>query len=752
MADMIVIDGTNAEIYEYVKNHSSEITTFITKGPLKVYFNHDNISNRSESGFINFNNTSSTTSMPELITTLKTGTCFTGNLKVIDSKKEILVSGIPIPTDKNKTYLGQDISGNATVMFSYGTSFTRKVEFKVNPGSSSHDIPGTKKCAYAPLVESSHLNISTVNLNELKAFYEMAKKNYSSSKITDDTPFNLNQQEKTNMNTLDNITSNSSSVASTNANSVEPITVDVNEDLLGEYNWTDWDPKILYNDRESYKANSGSLTNDINLYRGIFGMPYQFLPSTDTRINGLKDEDSPDIGTTYNDKIISRLPILFMTPGEATFASINKSKRKEAITQYIMQGRIENAETQLSRLLDGYEGKFYTLNYDFYGYYKYVNPMCRMGAIFLGLHKNDGTYPAEYLKLEGEPLTRYNWAFYGNNSYTGDFSGNEDGGEDNDGFEASSSIRDTINLLYYKSCIPFYINSATQFSESIGNETAESSLSSTINGFSDKARELQFILGTSTNIVASQFDTMGDALQQSREAVEKLVDNISSQNNIFSTLVNSVRTIVSGGRLIFPNIWTNSTFNKSYDINIKLITPDNDPKSWWLNIYVPLCHLLGFVLPKGEYTNGYSSPYLVKAFYKGMFNIDMGIITEMTIQKGKEGSWTKDGLPTVVDVNFTIQDLYSQLSMTPAGKFMRSNTMMNISEMDYLGNLCGVNINQPDLIRMMEMFAILNIEDVFSDIIPDVTIALQQSIDNVLFKGISDNNIVKKGIFFFRNR
>ena len=43
--------------------------------------------------------------------------------------------------------------------------------------------------------------------------------------------------------------------------------------------------------------------------------------------------------------------------------------------------------------------------------------------------------------------------------------------------------------------IPFYINSDVSFTDSFGNETTESTLASTINGLSDKAREMNFLLG-----------------------------------------------------------------------------------------------------------------------------------------------------------------------------------------------------------------------------------------------------------------
>ena len=77
--------------------------------------------------------------------------------------------------------------------------------------------------------------------------------------------------------------------------------------------------------------------------------------------------------------------------------------------------------------------------------------------------------------------------------------------------------------------------------------------------------------------------------------------------------------------------------------------------------------------------------------------------------------------------------------------------MQNISEMDYLANLCGVNINEPDLKRMMEMFVILNVENIFVDIIPDIGMSITQAINNTIFRGIYDNNLAAKLIRLFKN-
>jgi len=492
---------------------------------------------------------------------------------------------------------------------------------------------------------------------------------------------------------------------------------------------TSWKVGSGIQEVEDYNASLDSM--DISKLRGVFGMPFQWLPTTDCRVDGSEDEHV--FGTAYTEAIASRLPLLYLTPGTPTFLADSKSGRDTLISDVVQSIAGSNTD-HLNNLLDGYAGKFYSIEPLYSEYFKYVNPMCRMGAIFLGLEPPADATDEErdYYKIDGYLPKNYNWAWNNNGDYNGDYSGNEDGGSNNTGFgSVAAGLRDLQKAIYYRNAIPFYINSDTQFTDNFTNETTESSLASSINGLSDKARELQYLIGTTTNVVAQQFDAAQNVLANSREAVENFVAKFTDSGNIFSGLFKNIKTVVSGGRLQFPNIWSNATFGRSYSVTINLATPNPDKMSWWLYIYVPLCHLIALVAPRGEFQNGYTAPFIVKAFYK-TYNIDMGIITDMQITKGKDGGWTKDGLPTSVSVQFTIQDLYQSLSLTPAGPLFKSNVMQNIAELDYLANLCGININEPDTIRMVSMYVTLNIQDVFLDVPTNITTGMGNKISNKL--------------------
>ena len=110
-------------------------------------------------------------------------------------------------------------------------------------------------------------------------------------------------------------------------------------------------------------------------------------------------------------------------------------------------------------------------------------------------------------------------------------------------------------------------------------------------------------------------------------------------------------------------------------------------------------------MPRWSAPNAYVSPFIVRAYFRSMFHVDMGIITSCEITRGTQQGWTQDGLPTEVTVNLTIKDLYNVLSMTAAGGF--KDIIANPAQLDYLGNMCGINVAVPDFSRTLTLWASL---------------------------------------------
>lgn len=428
---------------------------------------------------------------------------------------------------------------------------------------------------------------------------------------------------------------------------------------------------------------AGNVANSllVDNLSGIYGIPYQFPESVDPR------PDSKSVfGSIYSERIISRMPLLMMSPGKVDFMSSYKNGEKQAVLDVLLNDG--DGASDINDFLEK-PGKYYSFAYDTDNYWKYVNAANQASAIYLGIGD---------VKINVNGVTAkasdFKWEKAANNKF------------------------DSL-LISNKSYVCFYTDADSSKSESFGNDTTSSQLADKVNDFSSIAKEIQFLVGANTSINIMQNQSLIDKALSNLHGV---VDQFLVGSQIIKDLGEDFVTIASGGKLIFPEIWSDSTFSQSFDVKIKLRCPCPNKVSWFLDIIVPLNHLIALTMPRSPYgksiinkdfdqepsVNGYMSPFLVRAFYKGLFNCDMGIITDLSIEKGKEGSWTLDGLPSEVDVSLTIKDLYNVMAMSEytTGN-QRKSFLNNTTYLNYLANSCGISINKPDIDRSLDLWAMI---------------------------------------------
>ena len=440
---------------------------------------------------------------------------------------------------------------------------------------------------------------------------------------------------------------------------------------------------VKYFSKKKYQSDLSSAVSKMfnSSLMGVFGAPYQFDENTDEKLEGT------EYGITYAQKILTRTPLLLITPGKASYMSDFKQSDKWASLSKLLglNATDENDANQvtISDLIGGGtegqisdSGRYFTFDFAAEEYFKYVNPMCWAGAKFLGIENSKiSVYNTSSSKQY--KLSEFNWKY-----------------------AVNSTIKKNIRA---QETISFYVDSYTSSDEDFSNTTTESQIASKVNSFADIGRELQFLMGTSTGQVPDwmQPNNLESTLADMQEMSEKYLGG----HQLLIDLAKNFATVATGGQLLFPEIWADHEYTKSYSVSLKLRTPDNDLLSWYLNIYVPLCHLVALTAPRqvsSDVANGYMSPFLIRAYLKGAFNCDCGIVTSLSISRGKEGSWTVNGLPTEVDVSMSFKDLYSMIILTQSDK--TSWFMANTALMDYIACNCGVNINEPDIQRQLTMY------------------------------------------------
>ena len=410
------------------------------------------------------------------------------------------------------------------------------------------------------------------------------------------------------------------------------------------------------------------------LYR-VFGMPYQWMDIADMRIPGT------DVGRTFGAKIASKIPLLILTPGLPEFLAGYSNKEKNALIQKLSGGADDISLQSLTNGIigKGKETKYYQLRFAKKEYFTYVNAMTNALAAYLGISNEESPY--------GGKIGNFDW----------------------------STLTSTSSLskqLSYYGAVAFYLNSETSISESFSNDTTQSQLAAKVNEMSGMVRELQFITGLSNisfydNANTSSGNVINNIASNSSNAGDGMFGGIGS---FIDNLKTGAKTVFAGGKLVFPEIWSDSSHSVSYTVNLKLTTPDFDKYSWFLNIGAPLIHLICMSAPRQMGANGYASPFLVRAFYKGFFSIDSGMIGSLSITKGTDGGWTIDGLPTVVDVSIDIKDLYHSMNIIApdvmgdlSGNLSMESSLKNVNALTYLANMAGVNINQTDIGRAFRL-------------------------------------------------
>lgn len=460
------------------------------------------------------------------------------------------------------------------------------------------------------------------------------------------------------------------------------------------------EPKLVEVNVDDYGELFSQSNSDIELQTlsGIHGMPYQFMSNVDLKLSEIDSAISFPYGRKFTERIINRMPLLLISPGKPEFLDGYGRETQESILKKatsVASGMDDGVS--LEDIVGNKNGRYYTFRFDYVNYYNYVNGMCWSSSKLLGIDNKEF--------MHGKTYSEFPWESYANDGLKGFFSGSE--------------------------YVCFYVDSDDQVSDNFSNQTGESMLANKMNSLSDLGKEVGFLVGTAAGQKIDQLD--GENYEATFEQISGILGGLPNPGGVMEKLKEGAVTIAGGGGLIFPEIWQDSDYSKSYSVNIKLNSPDGDTESIYRNILVPMWHLLALALPRQMGANGYESPFLIKAFYKGLISCEMGMVTSMTIQKGREGSWNVDGLPTEVEISMDFKDLYQILTMTKWNNAV--DFMNNTPFLDFIANSCGVILNKPELLRKVDMYGMLFANKV--KMLPrGITNRFSQKVSNVLMKGL----------------
>ena len=230
----------------------------------------------------------------------------------------------------------------------------------------------------------------------------------------------------------------------------------------------------------------------------------------------------------------------------------------------------------------------------------------------------------------------------------------------------------------------------TSFSETLSNETGKSLIEEALSGISEGlGSEIAFMTNASidTTMAGDIMKFVGDKTSNVALSLNDLASSVTGgfARNLFSGAIGSLK----GQKMIYPEIYKRSAANIAYNFKLTLSTPYGDPYNYYMHIVVPLLHLVGLVAPRMLTSNTIASPFLVQAFIPGMCTCELGIISNLTITKNPRSNHVSvHGFPLTIDVDFSVQPLYRNISISPAHD--PASFMFNETLNDYLANLAGL--------------------------------------------------------------
>lgn len=290
--------------------------------------------------------------------------------------------------------------------------------------------------------------------------------------------------------------------------------------------------------------------------------------------------------------------------------------------------------------------------------------------------------------------------------------------------DMASALYETVTNMQY---VRFCVDPSSGFQESYNNETGTSLLKSAFDNGQDMFKEVAFIVNSGGS--GEYGDDLASLVNAATESLFTALDG-NNVTSILSRILNLTGNVVKGNNVIMPDIYKSSSRPMQYTFNVHLKAPYGNKFGIYMDNLVPLMHLVCMAIPKQTTANTYGSPFLVKAYMDGVCNINLGMITDMTVNKSvSEQSWTVDGMPNEIDVSFTITDLYSDLTMSP-----QENPVLflqNTSLIEYLSNSCGMSLVTPQISTKIKT-AINSIKNRFTDVPQNVYNVFQENISSAI--------------------
>jgi len=453
--------------------------------------------------------------------------------------------------------------------------------------------------------------------------------------------------------------------------------------------WTKYvDPRVVTVDPQDMAFSEGEYQS-ANVFDDIVGHLQDALEYRNNRENGYWGLQCA-LGRRYVSVIISNPTVIELAPGYIKYAnwlleSDIVSAAENFNNSYNPESPNADAAATLAATFNDTDGVFYTIKPCFTGdravgagvtrpgYIKYVNALMRIAAIFLSRSRSTNSSATKKVyksigitEMIPETLGTRKVAGYGGLQYNqADWTGfNKPKGYiklNVGGMVINAATNGSTGTTERFDYIKFYLTGSTTADDQFETGIEESMLGNIANTINSALKEAAFWTaddGPLAQVLAGIKEGAQDIFNSTK------LNGINPLQGVFN-----ISEMVGGAKIVFPKIITESSYGKSINCECSFAAIYGDEESIYLNSIMPYLHLLAFVLPHQVKTSleMYTYPFIVKAYCRGLFNVEMGVITNFNVSRGGSDNalWSFNGTAELISCSFTVTPLITNLVMTP---------------------------------------------------------------------------------------
>lgn len=234
--------------------------------------------------------------------------------------------------------------------------------------------------------------------------------------------------------------------------------------------------------------------------------------------------------------------------------------------------------------------------------------------------------------------------------------------------------------------------------EQFSNSLRESSLAQRLNARVDQNRQRNYSDEAMSEGALAWLKNKYTKAKSLFDTVKGVIDNKLDPTSI----TDAIEYMATGnGFYDLPQQWSGSNFSRSISLNFRLRSKTGgDNLSVFTNIFIPLSCLLAMAMPRASGSSTYNSPFIIRAWCRGMFSIPAGMVTSLSVTRGdSEFGWSRNRIPTIVNVSMSITDLspIMFLSFADGGGVINSWRQIfanNSKFLEYVNTMTGMSLRQ----------------------------------------------------------